>query len=212
LLPVSKTVDADRLRMAFAAGCTEFGENKVQEAMDKAHSLRDLPVHWSIIGHLQTNKARYVARFAHEVQSLDSLKLAEQLDRRLQIENRSLDVYVQVNSSGETSKYGLAPEEVPAFMLSMKRFECLKVRGLMTLALFSASEQQVRACFIRLRRLQERLRQSLPEPSMCHDLSMGMSGDFEIAIEEGATCVRVGQALFGPRALPDSYYWPGEIT
>lgn len=209
LLPVSKTVDTDRLRLAFAAGCHELGENKVQEAMDKAQSISDLPIRWSIIGHLQSNKAKYVARFAHEVQSIDSLKVAERLDRHLQIVQRSLDVYVQVNSSREASKYGLAPEDVRAFMASMSGFDCLRVRGLMTLAIFSASETQVRACFSRMRTLQEQLQQELYEPRMCHELSMGMSGDFEIAIEEGSTCVRVGQALFGPRALPDSYYWPG---
>jgi pyridoxal phosphate enzyme (YggS family) len=212
LLPVSKTVEVERIRLAFAAGCCEFGENKVQEAMDKAQALSHLPVRWSIIGHLQTNKAKFVARFAHEVQSIDSMKLAEALDRRLQIEQRSLDVMVQVNSSGEASKYGLAPEAVPAFMASMAGFDCLRVRGLMTLAMFSASEPQVRACFVRMRNLQQRLQQTLPEPHRCRDLSMGMSGDFEIAVEEGATCVRVGQALFGPRALPDSYYWPGETA
>ncbi len=211
LLPVSKTVESSRLRLVYEAGCCEFGENKVQEAMDKAQELSDLPIHWSIIGHLQTNKARYVARFAHEVQSLDSLKLAETLDRRLQIEGRALDVLVQVNSSGEASKYGLAPEDVTAFMASLPAYDCLRVRGLMTLAVFSASDTTVRECFVRMRTLRDRLQQELPDPSVCHELSMGMSGDFEIAIEEGSTCVRVGQALFGPRALPDSYYWPGEF-
>ncbi|NND92468.1 MAG: YggS family pyridoxal phosphate-dependent enzyme [Granulosicoccus sp.] len=212
LLPVSKTVEPDRLRQAYTAGCREFGENKVQEAMHKAQELGDLSIHWSIIGHLQTNKARYVARFAHEVQSLDSLKLAETLDRRLQIEGRALDVLVQVNSSGESSKYGLSPNEVPAFMASLEAFDCLHIRGLMTLAVFSESDETVRKCFVRMRRLRERLQQDLPDPATCHALSMGMSGDFEIAIEEGSTCVRIGQALFGPRALPDSYYWPGETN
>lgn len=211
LLPVSKTVDSSRLRLACKAGCHEFGENKVQEAMDKAEELSDLSIHWSIIGHLQTNKAKYVARFAHEVQSLDSLKLAETLDKRLQLEGRALDVFVQVNSSGEASKYGLVPEDVPTFMASLNAFESLRVRGLMTLAVFSTDDVTVRECFVRMRTLRDRLRQELPDPSICQELSMGMSGDFEIAIEEGSTCVRVGQALFGPRALPDSYYWPGEI-
>ncbi|ASJ72833.1 YggS family pyridoxal phosphate-dependent enzyme [Granulosicoccus antarcticus] len=210
LLPVSKTVDTSRLRQAVSAGCHQLGENKVQEAMDKAQELSDLPVQWSIIGHLQTNKAKYVARFAHEVQSLDSLKLAETLDRRLQLEGRALDVYVQVNSSGEASKYGLAPDDVPKFMTSLSPFSSLRVRGLMTLAVFSADDVTVRECFVRMRTLRGRLREELPDPSLCQELSMGMSGDFEIAIEEGSTCVRVGQALFGPRALPDSYYWPGE--
>ncbi len=210
LLPVSKTVPVERLRAAFAAGVTCFGENKVQEARRKAEALADLGVSWSIIGHLQTNKARYVARFAAEVQSLDSIKLAEALDRRLQIENRELDVLVQVNTSGEESKYGLPPERVAAVLHELPAFSTLRVRGLMTLAVFSADEARVRACFRRLRELRDRLRQEAPPGIALDELSMGMSGDFEIAIAEGATVVRVGQAIFGPRALPDSAYWPGE--
>ena len=152
-----------------------------------------------------------MARFAHEVQSLDSLKLAEALDKRLQLEGRVLDVFVQVNSSGEASKYGLKPVDVPKFMASLKAFDNLRLRGLMTLAVFSANDVTVRECFVRMRTLRDHLQQELPDPGMCQELSMGMSGDFEIAIEEGSTCVRVGQALFGPRALPDSYYWPDEV-
>lgn len=208
LLPVSKTVPAERVRAAFEAGLPAFGENKVQEARLKAEELADLDIHWSIIGHLQTNKARYVARFAHEVQSLDSVKLAAALDRRLQREGRSLDVLVQVNSSGEESKYGLPPGRVAAFLQELPAFTALRVRGLMTLALFSADTGRVQACFQRLRGLRDRLRQDAPSGVSLDELSMGMSGDFELAILEGATVVRVGQAIFGPRALPDSYYWP----
>jgi pyridoxal phosphate enzyme (YggS family) len=109
LLPVSKTVDDARIRMAVAAGCRELGENKVQEAQRKAETMADLGVHWSVIGHLQTNKARYVARFASEFQALDSLRVAEALQQRLQLEDRTLDVFVQVNTSAEPSKYGLEP-------------------------------------------------------------------------------------------------------
>ena len=210
LLPVSKTVPAERMRAAFAAGVTRFGENKVQEARRKSEALADLGVSWSIIGHLQTNKARYVARFAAEVQSLDSIKLAEALDRRLQFENRQLDVLVQVNTSGEESKYGLPPESVAGVLRELPAFSTLRVRGLMTLAVFSADEARVRACFRRLRELRDRLRQEAPSGVSLDELSMGMSGDFELAIAEGATVVRVGQAIFGPRPLPDSAYWPGE--
>jgi len=209
LLPVSKTVEEARIRMAHAAGLTEFGENKVQEAREKAEALADLPIAWSVIGHLQTNKAKYVARFAAEFQALDSLKLAEALDRRLQIDGRSLDVFVQINSSGEASKYGLAPQDAPAFLRQLPAFSALKVRGLMTLALFSADASRVRACFRLMRNLRDRLREDAPNGVALDDLSMGMSGDYEIAIEEGATVVRVGQAIFGARPLPDSHYWPG---
>lgn len=209
LLPVSKTVEEARIRMAHAAGLSEFGENKVQEALRKADAMSDHPIAWSVIGHLQTNKAKYVARFAAEFQALDSLKLAEALDRRLQIEGRALDVFVQVNSSGEASKYGLAPEDAPAFLRQLPAFSALKVRGLMTLALFSADASRVRACFRLMRELRDRLCQETPDGVALDDLSMGMSGDYEIAIEEGASVVRVGQAIFGARLLPDSHYWPG---
>ena len=171
--------------------------------------MRDLAdLRWSVIGHLQTNKAKLVALFATEFQALDSLRVAQALDRHLQSEGRSLDVFVQVNTSGEASKYGLAPEDVPGFIDALPAFSALRVRGLMTLALFSAEAERVRQCFIVLRTLRDQLRQRAPAGISLDALSMGMSGDFEIAIEEGATVVRVGQAIFGARALPDSHYWP----
>ncbi|MCH7341772.1 YggS family pyridoxal phosphate-dependent enzyme [Pelomonas sp. CA6] len=210
LLPVSKTKPEASLRLAHAAGCRMLGENKVQEAHGKWEAMRDLTdLRWSVIGHLQTNKARLVARFATEFQALDSLRVAEALDRRLQAEGRALDVFVQINTSGEASKYGLAPEEVPAFVRALPAYAGLRVRGLMTLALFSSEAERVRHCFARLRALRDRLRQEAPAGVAPDELSMGMSGDFEIAIEEGATVVRVGQAIFGARPLPDSFYWPG---
>ncbi|AZY52345.1 YggS family pyridoxal phosphate-dependent enzyme [Bordetella avium] len=209
LLPVSKTKPEASLRLAYAAGCRMFGENKVQEAYGKWEGMQDLPdLGWSVIGHLQTNKAKLVARFAAEFQALDSLRLAEALERRLQAEGRALDVFVQVNTSGEPSKYGLAPAEVAGFLRQLSAFSALRVRGLMTLALFSAEGERVRQCFMQLHALRERLRQQAPGAVSLDELSMGMSGDFEIAIEEGATVVRVGQAIFGARATPDDYYWP----
>lgn len=213
LLPVSKTKPESILRLAHAAGCEMLGENKVQEAHHKWQAMQDLKaLQWSVIGHLQTNKAKLVARFATEFQALDSLRLAEALDRRLHIEGRSLDVFVQVNTSGEASKYGLAPDDVPAFIQALPTFSALRVRGLMTLALFSSEAAQVRQCFVVLRNLRDRLQQSAPVGITLDELSMGMSGDFEIAIEEGATVVRVGQAIFGARAVPDSHYWPNVST
>ena len=209
LLPVSKTKPEANLRLAYAAGCRQFGENKPQEAYRKWEELADLTdLRWSVIGHLQTNKAKLVARFASEFQALDSLRVAEALERRLQAEGRGLDVFVQVNTSGEASKYGLPPEEVSAFLQQLPAFSALRVRGLMTLAVLSAEAPRVRSCFTLLRELRERLRQDAPEGIALDELSMGMSGDYEIAIEEGATVVRVGQAIFGARATPDAYYWP----
>ncbi|HEY0969714.1 MAG TPA: YggS family pyridoxal phosphate-dependent enzyme [Gemmatimonadales bacterium] len=209
LLPVTKTLSFERVRAAVAAGLHLLGENKVQEAREKAEALADLDVRWSIIGHLQTNKARYVARFAHELQALDRVRVAEELDRRLQLEGRALDVFVQVNTSAEPSKFGLEPSAALDLARELPAFGSLRVRGLMTLAVFSSDDARVRACFRVLRDVQERLRQDGPAGLDWSELSMGMSGDFEAAIEEGSTVVRVGQAIFGPRPLPDSHYWPG---
>lgn len=207
LLPVSKTVSESRLRAAWAAGCRWLGENKVQEAQRKWQALHDLDgLRWSIIGHLQTNKARDVARFADEFQALDSLRLAETLERRLQLEGRALDVFVQVNTSGETSKFGLEPDALAGFVRELRAFPALRLKGLMTLAVFSSDADAVRACFQCLRRL----RDTTPGLEDARELSMGMSGDFELAIAEGATVVRVGTAIFGKRPTADSDYWPGE--
>lgn len=209
LLPVSKTVPEERVRQAVAAGLTHLGENKVQEALRKSQDLADLPeVTWAVIGHLQTNKAKYVARFASEFQALASERLAAALDRRLELEDRTLEVFVQVNTSAEDSKFGLPPEEVEAFLTLLPAFPRLKVRGLMTLAVFSSDTERVRSCFVRLRELRDRLRHQAPDGVGLDELSMGMSGDYPIAVEEGATVVRVGQAIFGARALPDRHYWP----
>ncbi len=209
VLPVSKTVDEARIRMSYAAGCRLLGENKVQEAHRKWNAMADLAdLRWSVIGHLQTNKAKLVAGFAAEFQALDSLRVAETLERRLQAEGRALDVFVQVNTSGESSKYGLPPDEVAAFLQALPAFSALRVRGFMTLALLSTDAARVRRCFVLLRELRDQLRQEAPDGIVLDELSMGMSGDYEIAIEEGATIVRVGQAIYGARSTPDTYYWP----
>lgn len=211
LLPVSKTVDEKRIRMAYDIGCRILGENKVQEAHGKWQDMQDLQdLQWAVIGHLQTNKAKFVARFAAEFQALDNLRVAAELDKRLQREGRSLDVFVQVNTSQEESKFGLHPTEVLKFAKELPAYSSLKVRGLMTLALFSSDQEHVRPCFVLLRELRDKLRQDAPQGEDFAELSMGMSGDFEWAIEEGSTTVRIGQAIFGSRALPDTYYWPNK--
>ena len=209
LLPVSKTVDETHIRLSYAAGCHFLGENKVQEAYKKYQAMIDLThLRWSVIGHLQTNKAKWVARFAAEFQALDNLRVAEALDRCLQVEGRALDVFIQVNTSNETSKFGLRPDELRLFLKKLTPFSALRLRGLMTLALHSTEVQQVRHCFSLLHQLRDQLRQDAPAGMELTELSMGMSGDFEIAIEEGATVVRIGQAIYGARCLPDSYFWP----
>ena len=208
MIAVTKTLPAHILRLAHAAGLRDFGENKLQEARDKHAALSDLAINWCIIGHLQTNKAKYLARFAAEFHALDSLKLAAELNRRMQAEGRDLPVHVQVNTSGEDTKFGLAPQALPAFLQELPQFPRLRPQGLMTLAVFSPDQDRVRACFRLLRGLRDQVQSRHPEIA---GLSMGMSGDFETAIEEGATVIRVGQALFGARPGSDAHYWPGLI-
>jgi pyridoxal phosphate enzyme (YggS family) len=206
LLPITKTVPAQVLRFAYEAGIHSFGENKVQEAQGKHTALAGLPIEWSIVGHLQTNKVKLLTRFAREFHALDSLRLADLLNERLAREDRFLDVYVQVNTSGEESKFGLPPDAFLPFVDALDQYPRLRPRGLMTLALFSPDMDKVRPCFRLLRRLRDEAAKRNPALT---ELSMGMSGDFEVAIEEGADVVRVGQAIFGKRPTPDGHYWPG---
>ncbi len=210
LLPVSKTFGADSIRAAYAAGVRLLGENKVQEAVEKHDAMQEeLPdLGWAVIGHLQRNKAKFVARMASEFHALDSERVAETLERRLELEDRTLDVFVQVNTSGEESKFGVEPEKAVEFVKSLAPFERLSVRGLMTLALFSSDLERVRPCFVKLRGLRDECQQFDPRVK---ELSMGMSGDFELAIAEGATTVRVGTAIFGarPSDRDEAHYWPG---
>ena len=196
ILPVSKTFGPELIRAAVALDLHRFGENKAQEVREKSPVLADCGIDWVMIGHLQTNKARDVARLAGEVQSLDRLELAEALHRRLQHEGRAIDVLVQVKTSHEPSKYGLPPDQLPAFLDALRGFDTLSVRGLMTLAVQSDATDEVRGCFRMLRQLRD---QATARGHHLPRLSMGMSGDFVLAIAEGATEVRIGSAIFGAR-------------
>jgi pyridoxal phosphate enzyme (YggS family) len=196
ILPVSKTFSPEAIRAAVALGLHRFGENKAQEVRDKSPALADCGIDWVMIGHLQTNKAKDVARLASEVQSLDRLELAQALHQRLQHEGRTIDVLVQVKTSPEPSKFGLPSEQLQAFLEALRGFDTLAVRGLMTLAVQSNEADAVRDCFRTLRQLRDQA------ATWGHDLprlSMGMSGDFALAIGEGATEVRIGSAIFGTR-------------
>lgn len=205
LLPVSKTFEVDAIREAMALGMTRFGENKTQELRQKAAALAGQGLQWVLIGHLQTNKAKDAARDADEVQSLDRVDLAEALHRRLLNEGRTLDVLVQVKTSTEPSKFGMAPEDVSAFLRRIAaEFPTLRVQGLMTLAVNSPDPDAVRACFRALRTLRDSLQAENIQGVSLERLSMGMSGDFELAIEEGSTEVRIGTAIFGARTYPDA--------
>jgi pyridoxal phosphate enzyme (YggS family) len=199
LLPVSKTFDVNAIREAVGLGFRRFGENKTQEIAQKAPLLADCNLEWVVIGHLQTNKAKDVARLAHELQSLDRIELAQALDRRLQGEGRSIDVLVQVKTSPEETKSGLEASGLIDFLRELSRFDTLRVQGLMTMAEHSQEEHAVRACFSTLRQLRDQARQEAIAGISLDRLSMGMSGDFEWAIEEGSTEIRVGSAIFGTR-------------
>lgn len=209
LLPVSKTFGLDAIRSAAKLGLLRLGENKAQEIRSKYEPLQDLGIRWVMVGHLQTNKAKDIARMASEVQSLDKMKLAVALHRRLEEADRTLDVLVQIKTSPEPSKYGLPPEQLRPFLRAVaQETPRLKIRGLMTLAVNSTDAAVIRPCFRLLRTLQESVRQDGIKGVDLSRLSMGMSNDLELAIEEGATEVRIGTAIFGHRS--DSYrdYWP----
>ena len=209
LVPVSKNQSMELIAEAYEAGIRIFGENRVQEAAEKARHFADRPdLRWAIVGHLQTNKARQVAAFASEFHALSSIRIAAALDKALIDQGRGLDVFLQINSSGEPQKFGLPPDEVEPFAIALKAYGTLRVRGLMTLAVLSDDQWAIRACFERMRELQRRLQGNEDVAGTYNELSMGMSGDLELAIEYGATTVRVGQAIFGPRPTADNYWSP----
>ena len=208
LLLATKTVEPTRIQQAFSLGYTLIAENKVQELKEKYEALKSTPHTNHFIGHLQTNKIKDILKCDVScVESLDRYDLAEKLHQKLSQVGKEIDVFIQVNTSGEESKFGVAPEQALELVKQVAQFPTLHIKGLMTIGLFSAEEEKVRKCFQLLKNIQEQIiALGLPnvEPK---ELSMGMSGDLEIAIAEGATIVRVGTAIFGERIYPDSYYW-----
>ena len=204
LLLATKTVTAQNIAIALHAGETLIGENKIQELKDKFETLKSIPHQSHFIGHLQSNKIKEVIKYADCIQSVDRLSLAEKLQKRLEYENKSIDIFLQFNTSNEESKFGMQPEHVIAFAQQVKKLDRLNIKGLMTIGLFSAETEKVRKCFRILKNIQTEL---LETGIAATELSMGMSGDLEIAIKEGATIIRVGTAIFGKRPFPDSYYW-----
>ncbi|WP_419655439.1 alanine racemase [Desulfosarcina variabilis str. Montpellier] len=199
LVTVSKTVDAQRVAKAIDAGATILGENYIQEARDKFNALVDRPVKWHFIGHLQSNKAKYAVRMFDLIHSVDSLKLAIALDKAAQKNGKCQDILIQVNISGEESKSGTTEDDAMHLIEAAGRLEHVRVRGLMTMPPYYDEPELARPYFRRLAALGQRIAgQHLPGVAM-EELSMGMTGDFEVAIEEGATLVRIGTAIFGPR-------------
>ncbi|MNG59876.1 hypothetical protein D3C87_820030 [compost metagenome] len=208
LLLATKTVTADRIKIALQAGQTLIAENKVQELKEKYEDLKGIPHRNHFIGHLQTNKIKEILKYNVScVHSVDRLDLAQKLHQRLTAENKTIDILIQVNTSNEESKYGAAPDQVIDLVRQIAPLNSLRIKGLMTIGILSAEAEQVRRCFQLLKQIQQQIIMlDIPNVSM-QELSMGMSGDLEIAIAEGATIVRVGTAIFGQRNTPDSYYW-----
>ncbi|MGD0163123.1 MAG: YggS family pyridoxal phosphate-dependent enzyme [Candidatus Sulfotelmatobacter sp.] len=202
LMAVSKTQPPERIREAYNAGLRVFGENRVQEFAGKFDALRDLrDAEWHMIGHLQTNKAAKTAELFHSVDSVDSLKLAEKLDAAARALGKKLDVLIEINVGGEAAKSGVAPDSpaLEELMTGAPRLEWLVFLGLMTVPPFTDDPEGARSYFRKLRELRDTIAaRKLPSVAM-DQLSIGMSHDFEIAIEEESTCVRVGTAIFGER-------------
>ena len=194
LVAVSKRHPAAAIRAAYACGLRDFGENYVQELVSKARELEDLrDLRWHLVGHLQTNKAKAVAQVANCVQTLDNERIIEELSRRATAERRDLDVSVEVNIGDEQQKSGCKPEEAEALVQRVSTAPHLTFVGFMTVGHRVDSSEAARPTFVALRQLRDRI-----APGSA--LSMGMSGDYAVAIEEGATCVRVGTAIFGDRS------------
>jgi pyridoxal phosphate enzyme (YggS family) len=195
LVAVSKTVEVARIKEAIEAGVSILGENYVQEAQKKIEEI-GRPVSWHFIGHLQSNKAKYAVRLFEVIHSIDSLHLAEELNRRAEQAHRVIKVLIEVNLSGETTKFGTDEEKILSMAHGIHSLKALSLEGLMTMPPYFDDPEMSRPYYIKLRELKEKIvREGIP----MKELSMGMSNDFEVAIEEGATYVRVGTAIFGPR-------------
>lgn len=207
LLLATKTVPPERIAIALESGCSLIGENKVQEFRAKTEPLRGFECRRHFIGHLQTNKINEVLNHVDCIQSIDSLHLAEKIDRRLAVLGRELDVFVQVNTSNEDSKFGISPDKAAALVTQIAALENLRVRGLMTIGKLFAAGPQARPCFALLRTIRDDLRSRNIAGVDLQHLSMGMTPDFEAAIMEGATIVRIGAAIFGARPTPPGIFW-----
>jgi pyridoxal phosphate enzyme (YggS family) len=204
IVAVSKTIPVERIRAAYDLGFTTFGENRVQEAREKIAALSLPSLRWELVGHLQTNKAAVAVELFDRIQSVDSIKLAEVLEKRAAAERKVLPILLEVNVAGEATKSGFAPEQVSDAVHAVAALPHLRPEGLMTIAPLVASPEEVRPVFRRLRELRDRVREAVPlgADGGWQQLSMGMTDDFAVAIEEGATIVRIGRALFGERPAP----------
>jgi pyridoxal phosphate enzyme (YggS family) len=200
LVAVTKTVPPEVIRQAMNAGLKIFGESYIQEASAKIDAVNDKNVSWHFIGHLQSNKAKIAVRYFDLIHSVDSLNLAEALNRQAEGIHKIQNILVQVNVSGESTKSGTAAEEAIALVNAIRWMENLSVKGLMTIPPFFDQPEKARPYFKALADLKKQIKNESPPGKDINELSMGMSGDFEVAIEEGATLIRIGTAIFGERA------------
>lgn len=208
LLLATKTVEPARIIKAFEVGEQLIAENKIQEVIEKYEDLKAYPHENHFIGHLQTNKVKFlIQNEIHCLHSLDRKRLADRLQNRLEFEDKEMDVLIQVNTSSEKSKFGVAPEKALDLVKYVAQKDRIHIKGLMTIGLFSADQEKVVPCFQLLKKLSKEIAKENLEGVEMEELSMGMSHDFEWAIAEGATIVRVGTSVFGKRPYPDSYYW-----
>lgn len=199
LLAVSKTFPAELAAEAFDASVFDIGENYVQELLEKREALLKRDIRWHFIGHLQSNKVKYIAEWVHLIHAVDNIGLAREIDKRALQSRRVIDVLIEVNTTGEQSKFGLTAEAAVEFAKSLSEFQHIRVAGIMTIGPFLPEPEGSRPMFRTLRLLKDEIaRLNQPNVRMKH-LSMGMTGDFEVAIDEGATIVRIGTAIFGKR-------------
>ncbi|MCL6590712.1 MAG: YggS family pyridoxal phosphate-dependent enzyme [Firmicutes bacterium] len=203
LIGVTKTIDPERIMLAYDAGVLEFGENKAQELVEKYPKVQR-ECKWHFIGHLQTNKVKAVIDKVKLIHSLDRLELAEEIDKRARNLEIIMDALVEVNVAAENSKFGISPDQALEFIKALTRFPNLRIQGLMTIAPQVDNAEEVRPVFRELRQLLDHLKkETAGAPNLDFKyLSMGMSGDYEVAIEEGANMVRIGSAIFGYRQYP----------
>jgi PLP dependent protein len=196
LIAVSKTFPATDIDALYRLGHRDFGENKVQELDNKNKELKELDIYWHLIGHLQTNKVKYVIDYISLIHSVDSIKLADEIQKRAAQSSRMIDILVQVNTSGEESKFGVEPGDSGKLCSEIRKLENIRIRGLMTIGKLTDNEIEIRENFRLLKNLYEDLR---PINNHFEYISMGMTSDYEIAIEEGSNMLRVGSAIFGNR-------------
>jgi len=199
IVAVTKTHPPEAVREAFAAGMRVFGENRIQEAESKISALEDLPAEWHLIGHLQTNKVKKAISLFSLIHSVDSVKVIESLEREGALRDRRIAVLLQLNLSGEESKFGASSSELEILLAALQKAPHIQCRGLMTIPPFEEDPEIVRPFFRQLRKLGEQYRHDLVGRAERLELSMGMTGDYPVAIEEGATFVRIGTAIFGNR-------------